>query len=174
MKLGSHIAIVCGIAIGFAAASPSGGSRGVADAATEAAAPTNREIGEADLPPGLLDGLSPTQRRTVLRALNEEPCGCGKGTVAACLAHGLCPRSPSALRQAIELAKLGQTSDTIRTALRSAPSGRSAPAPEIRLGGGTRSGGGHEDHLHPGHRADDGKKGPRPPVRQAHFHGSAR
>ncbi|WP_373048168.1 hypothetical protein [Vulgatibacter sp.] len=102
-------------------------------------------VGEDDLPAGLLEGLGSEQRDVVLAAMNATPCACGAGSCAACMVEdAAAPQSARAFAQAIQLAKLGGTSDQIRSAIARAPTSATVPAPGRRL----RGDGAAHDHVH--------------------------
>jgi hypothetical protein len=65
-------------------------------------------------------GLTPAQRYAALKVLNEKPCDCGcpHGSVAKCAKEDPgCPRAPTVIATAAELAKQGKTADEIRKAV---------------------------------------------------------
>src|SRR5712692_2005780 len=66
-------------------------------------------------------GLTPAQRYTVLKVLNEKPCDCGcpHGSVAKCKKDDPgCPRAPVVITTAAQLAKQGKSFDEIMAAVK--------------------------------------------------------
>jgi protein-disulfide isomerase len=79
------------------------------------------------------DGLTPTQKTTVLQALNERDCecGCGMGKIAGCLHKDPnCPRSPNMAKLAIDMVKEGKSLGAILAAIdeKQKPAAGAAPS----------------------------------------------
>lgn len=73
-------------------------------------------------------GLTPVQRYTVLKVMNEKPCDCGcpHGSVAKCKKDDpACPRAPVILQTAVAMAKQGKSYDEVLAAVKKP----AAPAP---------------------------------------------
>jgi hypothetical protein len=76
-------------------------------------------------------GLTPAQRYVALKVINEKPCDCGcpHGSVAKCAKEDPgCPRAPTVIATAAELAKQGKSADEIRKAVEK-PAGQAQQAP---------------------------------------------
>ncbi len=85
---------------------------------------------EADLPSGLLTGLSDQQKYSVLKAINEKPCtcGCSNDTIAKCRKNDpTCTTSPKLIDQAIALARQGKSAMEIEAAFGGPSKGGNAP-----------------------------------------------
>ena len=143
MKSNTLWVLLAGLAIGGLVGRelPHGGGGGSGDK-TETPKTTQAAAGPTDIPSTWLGaddlkaadklaGLTPTQRYSVLRLMNEKPCDCGcpHGTTAKCLKDDPnCPRAPVILNKAIELAKAGKSYDEILAAVKK-PAGDDKPAP---------------------------------------------
>ena len=89
------------------------------------------------------DGLTPSQKTTILQALNERDCecGCGMGKIADCLHKDPnCPRSPNMAKLAIDLVKQGKGLAPILAAIdeKQKPAGGSAPGAAAPAAGGKK------------------------------------
>jgi hypothetical protein len=76
-------------------------------------------------------GLTAAQRFTALKVLNEKPCDCGcpHGSVAKCAKDDpACPRAPTVIATAVDLAKKGKSADEIKKAVEK-PAGQAQQQP---------------------------------------------
>jgi protein-disulfide isomerase len=133
MKPSVVVALLVGVAIGFGVgkvvtpgATGSGSApsvpAAVAGATSEAALPFK----SAQMPAGILDGLTDAQKFAAMKAANEVTCSqCPNDTVAKCLqGHTDCAGGLAQLRRAADLARQGKTAPEITAAL----GGAAAPA----------------------------------------------
>jgi protein-disulfide isomerase len=139
MKPSVVVALLVGLIIGFGIGKvvtgpqqggvevARGEAAGIATPATEDGLP----IKSNQMPPGILDNLSPSQKAAAMKAANEVTCSqCPNDTVAKCLQnHSDCEGGLGQLRRAADLARQGQGSAQIAQAI----GGGAAPArPQAR------------------------------------------
>jgi hypothetical protein len=120
MKSNTIWALITGLAVGFLVgreftATKGGSSTSAPGVATSANGPTEIPkdwLTEKDLnATDSFAALTPQQRYTVLKVMNEKPCDCGcpHGSFAKCKKEDPgCPRAPKVLEQAVALAKQGK------------------------------------------------------------------
>jgi protein-disulfide isomerase len=124
MKPSVVVALLIGLGIGFGVGRimvPSGGG----ERPTAAGAAVENESALAwkstQMPPGILDGLSESQKFAAMKAANEVNCAqCPNDTVAKCLGNGHtdCAGGLGQLRRAADLARQGRSAAEIATAIR--------------------------------------------------------
>ena len=147
MKANTLWVLISGLAVGFLIGRelPRGGGSAkdttTSETSVAAAGPTNIPadwIKEDDLKAtDKFAGLTPAQRFTVLKVMNEKPCDCGcpHGNTAKCMKEDpACPRAPIILNKAIELAKAGKGFDAILAEVKTkdAPAA-AAPSPNQKV-----------------------------------------
>ena len=137
MKSNVVWALLTGLAVGFLFGrefSRSGGgdaAKTVTSASAQVAGPIPAEwLKEGDFGATAdFAGMTPAQRFTALKVLNEKPCDCGcpHGSVAKCKKDDpACPRAPTIITQTASLAKQGKSVEEILLAVKKP--GGDAPA----------------------------------------------
>ncbi len=130
MKPSVVVALLVGVGIGFAigkVVTPTSPSSGSPSAVIAAETEAQLAYKGSQMPPGVLDGLTESQRFAAMKAANSVTCSqCPNDTVAKCLGNGHtdCAGGNAQLRQAANLARQGKTADEIIQAM----GGARAPA----------------------------------------------
>src|SRR5918996_823668 len=130
MKPSVIVALLIGLGIGFGVGRimvPSGGG---ASPTPTAAAQNESSLAwkSSQMPAGILDGLTESQKFAVMKAANEVQCSqCPNDTVAKCLGggHTDCAGGLAQLRRAVDLARQGRSGTEIAQAM----GGGTAPRP---------------------------------------------
>jgi hypothetical protein len=141
MKTNIIWGVIAGVAIGFVlgreytrhgeSATPAAASAGSTAAPGEISASWVKEsdFGATEQ----FAGMTPAQRYTALKVLNERPCDCGcpHGSVALCKKQDPnCPRAPAVIASVAQLAKQGKSAEDILLAVKKKDSPAPAQAPQ--------------------------------------------